>query len=80
MFSFREAIPTITMVDDFSPIASGQGSYWEDQGYEWHAGIQRNRLACVQAGVTGTTPIDGGRSLGTGTIKIWLFGGQRIKP
>ena len=29
----------IELVDSFKKIGSGNGGYWEDQGYEWYAGI-----------------------------------------
>ena len=29
----------IELVDSFSKIRDGNGGYWEDQGYEWYAGI-----------------------------------------
>lgn len=29
----------ISVVGSFAAIASGYGGYWEDQGYEWYAGI-----------------------------------------
>ena len=29
----------LEIVEDFSGIAGGKGGYWEDQGYEWYAGI-----------------------------------------
>jgi len=29
----------LEVVEDFSGIAGGKGGYWEDQGYEWYAGI-----------------------------------------
>jgi len=32
-------IMRIELVDDLTPIGSGRGGYWEDQGYEWYAGI-----------------------------------------
>jgi len=32
-------IAHIEVVGSFARIASGQGGYWEDQGYEWYAGI-----------------------------------------
>lgn len=32
-------IHRIALVDDFSHLGSGQGGYWEDQGYAWYAGI-----------------------------------------
>ena len=32
-------ISRIELVDSFKSIGSGSGGYWEDQGYEWYAGI-----------------------------------------
>ena len=32
-------IGSIELVDTFAKIGSGNGGYWEDQGYEWYAGI-----------------------------------------
>ncbi|MFY9630376.1 MAG: molybdopterin-dependent oxidoreductase [Candidatus Cybelea sp.] len=32
-------IARIEVVGTFARIAGGQGGYWEDQGYEWYAGI-----------------------------------------
>ncbi|HEY5425826.1 MAG TPA: molybdopterin-dependent oxidoreductase [Candidatus Tumulicola sp.] len=32
-------IARIEMVGTFANIESGRGGYWEDQGYEWYAGI-----------------------------------------
>jgi DMSO/TMAO reductase YedYZ molybdopterin-dependent catalytic subunit len=29
----------IELVESLSDIAGGNGGYWEDQGYEWYAGI-----------------------------------------
>ena len=29
----------LEIVEDISRIAGGKGGYWEDQGYEWYAGI-----------------------------------------
>ncbi|MDQ2778530.1 MAG: molybdopterin-binding protein [Pseudomonadota bacterium] len=29
----------LELVDSFGPIRDGQGGYWEDNGYEWYAGI-----------------------------------------
>jgi hypothetical protein len=29
----------IDLVDSFEKIAGGKGGYWEDEGYEWYAGI-----------------------------------------
>lgn len=32
-------IARIEVVGSFASIAGGEGGYWEDQGYEWYAGI-----------------------------------------
>ena len=32
-------IARIEVVGSFSTIAGGRGGYWEDEGYEWYAGI-----------------------------------------
>ena len=32
-------VSRIEFVSDFAKIGSGGGGYWEDQGYEWYAGI-----------------------------------------
>jgi DMSO/TMAO reductase YedYZ molybdopterin-dependent catalytic subunit len=32
-------VHTIELVDSFADIGKGQGGYWEDNGYEWYAGI-----------------------------------------
>ncbi|HKE37928.1 MAG TPA: molybdopterin-dependent oxidoreductase, partial [Candidatus Baltobacteraceae bacterium] len=32
-------IGRIELVGSFATIAAGRGGYWEDQGYEWYAGI-----------------------------------------
>jgi DMSO/TMAO reductase YedYZ molybdopterin-dependent catalytic subunit len=32
-------IARIELVSDLKPIGGGNGGYWEDQGYEWYAGI-----------------------------------------
>lgn len=32
-------ISRIELVHSFADIGGGQGGYWEDQGYEWYAGI-----------------------------------------
>jgi len=29
----------IELVDSFAGIRDGKGGYWEDNGYEWYAGI-----------------------------------------
>lgn len=32
-------IGSIELVDSFANIGGGKGGYWEDEGYEWYAGI-----------------------------------------
>jgi DMSO/TMAO reductase YedYZ molybdopterin-dependent catalytic subunit len=32
-------IMRVELVADFAHIAGGKGGYWEDQGYQWYAGI-----------------------------------------
>lgn len=32
-------VARIELVDSFEDIGDGRGGYWEDQGYEWYAGI-----------------------------------------
>lgn len=32
-------VQRIELVSSFKPIFGGNGGYWEDQGYEWYAGI-----------------------------------------
>jgi DMSO/TMAO reductase YedYZ molybdopterin-dependent catalytic subunit len=29
----------LELVDSYARIAGGKGGYWEDQGYQWYAGI-----------------------------------------
>ncbi|TIS83225.1 MAG: molybdopterin oxidoreductase, partial [Mesorhizobium sp.] len=29
----------IEMVDGFANVGGGRGGYWEDNGYDWYAGI-----------------------------------------
>jgi DMSO/TMAO reductase YedYZ molybdopterin-dependent catalytic subunit len=38
-YKMAKYIMRIELVDDFSKIGDGNGGYWEDQGYEWWAGI-----------------------------------------
>jgi DMSO/TMAO reductase YedYZ molybdopterin-dependent catalytic subunit len=38
-YKMAKYVMSIEIVDDFSRIAGGKGGYWEDQGYEWYAGI-----------------------------------------
>ena len=32
-------LTSVDFVDSFATIAGGKGGYWEDQGYQWWAGI-----------------------------------------
>ena len=38
-YKMAKYIMRIELVDSFEHIAGGKGGYWEDQGYEWYAGI-----------------------------------------
>jgi DMSO/TMAO reductase YedYZ molybdopterin-dependent catalytic subunit len=38
-YKMAKYIMRIELVADFKAIAGGKGGYWEDQGYEWYAGI-----------------------------------------
>ncbi len=38
-YKMAKFVMRLEIVDDFSRIAGGKGGYWEDQGYEWYAGI-----------------------------------------
>lgn len=38
-YKMAKYLMRIELVDDYRHIAGGQGGYWEDQGYEWYAGI-----------------------------------------
>ena len=38
-YKMAKYIMRIELVDDFAKIGGGRGGYWEDQGYEWYAGI-----------------------------------------
>jgi DMSO/TMAO reductase YedYZ molybdopterin-dependent catalytic subunit len=38
-YKMAKYVMRIEIVDDLSRIAGGKGGYWEDQGYEWYAGI-----------------------------------------
>jgi DMSO/TMAO reductase YedYZ molybdopterin-dependent catalytic subunit len=38
-YKMAKYVMRLEIVDDFSRIAGGKGGYWEDQGYEWYAGI-----------------------------------------
>ncbi|HTR60011.1 MAG TPA: molybdopterin-binding protein [Casimicrobiaceae bacterium] len=38
-YKHAKYVMRIELVDSFAKIAGGKGGYWEDQGYEWWAGI-----------------------------------------
>jgi DMSO/TMAO reductase YedYZ molybdopterin-dependent catalytic subunit len=38
-YKMAKYIMRVEVVDHFANIAGGRGGYWEDQGYEWYAGI-----------------------------------------
>jgi|SRR5579863_572735 len=38
-YKMAKYIMRIELVRSFSSVAGGKGGYWEDQGYEWYAGI-----------------------------------------
>jgi DMSO/TMAO reductase YedYZ molybdopterin-dependent catalytic subunit len=38
-YKHAKYVMRIELVQSFAHIAGGQGGYWEDQGYEWYAGI-----------------------------------------
>jgi DMSO/TMAO reductase YedYZ molybdopterin-dependent catalytic subunit len=38
-YKHAKYVTAISVVDSFGNIAGGKGGYWEDQGYQWYAGI-----------------------------------------
>ena len=38
-YKMPKYIMRIDLVENFTQIGNGNGGYWEDQGYEWWAGI-----------------------------------------
>ncbi len=38
-YKHAKYVMKIELVDSFARIAGGKGGYWEDQGYQWFAGI-----------------------------------------
>ncbi len=38
-YKHAKYVMRIELVESFANIAGGKGGYWEDQGYEWYAGI-----------------------------------------
>jgi len=38
-YKMAKYIMRVELVEQFASISGGKGGYWEDQGYEWYAGI-----------------------------------------
>ena len=38
-YKMAKYVMRIELVESFESLAGGRGGYWEDQGYEWYAGI-----------------------------------------
>jgi DMSO/TMAO reductase YedYZ molybdopterin-dependent catalytic subunit len=38
-YKMAKYVMRLEIVEDLSKIAGGKGGYWEDNGYEWYAGI-----------------------------------------
>jgi len=38
-YKMAKYVMVVEMVESFEDIEGGRGGYWEDQGYEWYAGI-----------------------------------------
>jgi len=38
-YKMAKYVMRIELVDSFAKIGEGKGGYWEDQGYQWYAGI-----------------------------------------
>jgi DMSO/TMAO reductase YedYZ molybdopterin-dependent catalytic subunit len=38
-YKHAKYVMRVELVESFEAIAGGKGGYWEDQGYEWYAGI-----------------------------------------
>ena len=38
-YKHAKYVTAIAFVDTFGNVAGGKGGYWEDQGYQWYAGI-----------------------------------------
>ena len=38
-YKHAKYVERIQLVESLGGIARGKGGYWEDQGYEWYAGI-----------------------------------------
>ena len=38
-YKHAKYVMRLELVDSFANIRGGKGGYWEDQGYDWYAGI-----------------------------------------
>jgi DMSO/TMAO reductase YedYZ molybdopterin-dependent catalytic subunit len=38
-YKMAKYVMRLELVSSFGAIGAGRGGYWEDQGYEWDAGI-----------------------------------------
>jgi DMSO/TMAO reductase YedYZ molybdopterin-dependent catalytic subunit len=38
-YKMNKYIRAIELVSSYAAIGNGNGGYWEDQGYDWYAGI-----------------------------------------
>jgi hypothetical protein len=38
-YKHAKYVMRLELVADFADIGDGKGGYWEDQGYQWYAGI-----------------------------------------
>jgi DMSO/TMAO reductase YedYZ molybdopterin-dependent catalytic subunit len=38
-YKMAKYVMALEVVDGFARIGGGRGGYWEDEGYEWYAGI-----------------------------------------
>ena len=38
-YKMAKYVKSIEVVDSFAGIDGGRGGYWEDQGYDWYAGL-----------------------------------------
>jgi len=38
-YKHAKYVMRLELVDSYAHIAGGKGGYWEDQGYQWYAGI-----------------------------------------
>ncbi len=38
-YKHAKYVMRLELVDSFAHIGDGKGGYWEDQGYQWYAGV-----------------------------------------